>query len=299
MPCPYGSTLVDTPMNPAATAHAVLSIDTLRRARATARLGRRIEYFDTIDSTSTAARRLAAAGAVEGTVVIADTQTKGRGRLGRTWASPPLRNLYLSIVLRPPLAVAAAVQLTLVAGVAVAETIREWVPDVAIKWPNDVVVDGRKLAGILTEMEADDDRVRFVILGIGVNLNVAPEDFPEELRHKATALSAAAGRPIERTTFADRLLSHLDERYTLFLANGFAAIRPLWEACSCLTGRAVQIDGAGQRRAGVVTGISDDGALILRDAAGRDVRVVAGDVTVVDGYDVERQQTGAQLPADR
>ena len=279
-----------------AAMHVPLCIDDLRRARAAARLGGRIEYFDSIDSTNTAARRLAADGAVEGTVVIAETQTKGRGRLGRSWASPALRNLYVSIVLRPPIAVAQAAQLTLVAGVAVAETIREWAPDAAIKWPNDVVVDGRKLAGILTEMEADDDRVRCVILGIGVNLNAAPEDFPEELRDKATALCAATGRTIDRTAFADRLLSHLDERYGLFLANGFAAIRPLWEACSCLTGRAVQIDGAGQRCAGVVTGITDDGALILRDAAGRDLRVVAGDVTVVDGYDVERQHRSA---ADR
>jgi BirA family biotin operon repressor/biotin-[acetyl-CoA-carboxylase] ligase len=161
------------------------------------------------------------------------------------------------------------------------------------------VVDGRKLAGILTEMEAADDRVRFVILGIGVNLNAAPEDFPEELRDKATALCAATGRTIDRTAFAEHLLSRLDERYGLFLANGFAVIRPLWEACSCLTGRSVQIDGAGQRCAGVVTGITDDGALILRDAAGRDVRVVAGDVTVVDGYGADRQHTGAQLTADR
>ena len=279
--------------------HAPLSVHDLRCARATARLGRRIEYFDSIDSTNTEARRLAADGAIEGTVVIAETQSKGRGRLGRSWASPPLRNLYASIVLRPPIAVAEAAQLTLVAGVAVAEAIREWAPDAAIKWPNDIVINGRKLAGILTEMEADDDRVRFVILGIGVNLNAAPEDFPEELRDKATALCGAAGRFIDRTAFADRLLSRLNERYELFLAHGFAALRPVWEACSCLTGRAVQIDGAGQRRAGVVTGISDDGALVLRDAAGRDVRVVAGDVTVVDGYDAERHQTGAQLPADR
>lgn len=276
-----------------AAMHVPLSIDDLRRARAAARLGRRIEYFDSIDSTNTEARRLAANGAGEGTVVIAETQTKGRGRLGRSWASPPRRNLYLSIVLRPPIAVAEAAQLTLVAGVAVAEALREWTPHAAIKWPNDVVIDGRKLVGILTEMEADDDRVRFVILGIGVNLNAAPEDFPEELRDKATALCATVGRPIDRTAFADRLLSRIDERYGLFLTNGFAALRPLWEACSCLTGRTVQIEGAGQRHAGVVTGISDDGALILRDSTGRDVRVVAGDVTVIDGYGVHRQPRSA------
>jgi len=276
-----------------ATTHVPLLVDDLRRARATARLGRRIEYFDSIDSTNTEARRLATAGAIEGTVVIAETQTKGRGRLGRSWASPPLRNLYLSIVLRPPIAVAEAAQLTLVAGVAVAETVRTSAPRAAIKWPNDVVVAGRKLAGILTEMEADDDRVRFVILGIGVNLNAAPEDFPEELRDKATSLCAAAGRTIDRCAFADRLLSCLDDRYGLFLSKGFAALRPLWEACSSLTGRAVEIAGAGQRCAGIVTGIGEDGALILREATGRDVRVVAGDVTVIDGYAVDRQPRSA------
>ena len=264
--------------------HAPLSIDILRRTRAAARLGCCIEYFDSTDSTSTVARRLAADGAVEGTVVIAETQTKGRGRLGRSWASPPLRNLYLSIVLRPPIAVADAAQLTLVAGLAVAEAVSEWVPQAAIKWPNDVVINGRKVAGILAEMEADDDRVRVVILGIGVNLNAAPEDFPEELRDKATALCAAAGRPIDRTAFADRLLARVEERYGLFLAQGFGAIRPLWEARSCLHGRTVQIDGAGQRCAGVVTGITDDGALKVRDTTGRETCVVAGDVTVVNGY---------------
>jgi BirA family biotin operon repressor/biotin-[acetyl-CoA-carboxylase] ligase len=172
----------------------------------------------------------------------------------------------------------------LVAGVAVVETVGEWAPQAAIKWPNDIVVDGRKVAGILTEMDADEDRVRWVVLGIGVNLNAVPEDFPEALRDKATSLRAVIGHAVDRTAFAAHLLAHIEERYTMFLAQGFAALRPLWEAHSCLTGRAVQIDGAGQRCAGVVTGISNDGALIVRDASGRETPVVAGDVTVVDGY---------------
>jgi len=268
----------------AAAPHTPLSIDTLRRARAGTRFGCRIEYFGSIDSTSSEARRLAAAGAGEGTVVIAEAQTSGRGRLGRSWASPPLRNLYLSIVLRPQIAVAEAAPLTLVAGLAVVEAVSDWAPQAAIKWPNDIVIDGRKVAGILTEMDADEDRVRCVILGIGVNLNAVPEDFPEELRDKATSLRAATGQPIDRTAFAERLLVCVDARYTLFLAQGFAAIRPLWEQRSCLTGRAVQIDGAGQRCTGVVSGISDDGSLLLRDAAGDETRLVAGDVTVVGGY---------------
>lgn len=224
--------------------------------------------------------------------MIAEAQTSGRGRLGRTWASPPLRNLYLSIVLRPPIGVAVAAQLTLVAGLAVDEAVREWVPQAAIKWPNDIVIDGRKVAGILAEMDADEDRVRCVILGIGVNLNATREDFPEELRDKATSLCAVTRQAIDRTAFSERLLCHVEERYTLFLTHGFAAIRPLWEAHSCLTGRRVQIDGAGQRCAGTVTGIGDDGALILCAATGGETRIVAGDVTVVDGYGRELTAEG-------
>ncbi len=281
-----------------AAAHPPLSIDQLRRARAAQRIGCRIEYLDATDSTNTVARQRAAEGALEGTAVIAEAQTRGRGRLGRTWASPPGRNLYLSIVLRPPIAVAEAAQLALVAGLAVVEAVSDWVPHAAIKWPNDVVIDGRKVAGILTEMEADDDRVRFVILGIGVNLNAAPEDFPDELRDKATALCAATGQHIDRTAFAERMLSCIEKRYVSFLATGFAALRPLWEARSCLTGRSVEIDGAGQRCAGVVAGIGDDGALILRDAGGHETRVVAGDVTVVGGYETRSIKRGGKLTAD-
>jgi BirA family biotin operon repressor/biotin-[acetyl-CoA-carboxylase] ligase len=275
-----------------AAPHAPLAIADLRRARAAARLGHRIEYFDSIESTNTTARHLAARGAAEGTVVIAETQTKGRGRLGRSWASPARCNLYLSVVLRPPLAVAQAPQLTLVAGLAVADAVHAWTPQAAIKWPNDIVIGGRKLAGILTEMEADDEQVRFVILGIGVNVNAAPEDFPDELRDKATALGAAAGAPIDRTAFAARLLAELETAYERYLGEGFRAIRPLWEAHSCLTGQRVQIDGVGQRCAGVVAGIDDDGALRLREDSGRETRVVAGDVTVVGGYELPAQKEG-------
>lgn len=269
--------------------HLPLSIDDLRGARAGARIGCQLHYFESVDSTNTVAHQLAcggaADGAADGTVVIAETQTKGRGRLGRTWVSPPYRNLYLSVILRPGLPVSDAPPIGLVAGLAVAETVREWTPQVAIKWPNDVLVAGRKVAGILLEMEAQDDRVRFVILGVGVNLNSAVDDFPPDLRGKAIGLCTAVGTPVDRGGFAARLLSRLEARYEVFLREGFAAIQPLWEGLSCLTGRHVHIGGGGERHAGVVTGIGADGTLRLRDTAGQEIRVVAGDVTVVDGYD--------------
>jgi BirA family biotin operon repressor/biotin-[acetyl-CoA-carboxylase] ligase len=272
-------------MTTSAAPHRPLSIDDLRRACAAARFGGDIRYFERVTSTNTVAHQLAVDGAAEGTVVIAEAQSRGRGRLGRTWASPPYRNLYLSLVLRPPIPVASAPQVGLVAGLAVAETAREWVPAVTIKWPNDVLVRDRKAAGILTEMEAEDGGVRFIVLGIGVNLNSAPEDFPAELRDKAIGLCSATGAQIDRARFASRLLSQLEQRYDLFLRAGFAGIRPLWEGLSCLIGRHVQIEGGGAQCTGVVSGMDGDGALRLRQPGGQEIRVVAGDVTVIGGYE--------------
>ena len=265
-------------------APAPLAIDALRRARAAARLGRTIHYVDSVDSTNTLAHQLASEGAAEGTTVIAETQTKGRGRLGRTWVSPPGRNLYLSIILRPTIAVARAPQIGLVVGVAVAEAVGDWASPVTIKWPNDVLIDGRKVAGILTEMDVDGDRIRCVIVGVGVNLNSTAEDFPPDLRDKAVSVCTAGGAPVDRAAFAEHLLTRLEERYDRFLNEGFAAIRPLWERLSALTGQRVQIDDGVRRYQGIVVGVADDGTLRLRDAAQGETHVVAGDVTVVDGY---------------
>jgi BirA family biotin operon repressor/biotin-[acetyl-CoA-carboxylase] ligase len=270
---------------PLPAADTPLAIDALRRARAAARLGATIHYFESVDSTNSVAQRLAGEGAAEGTVVIAETQTKGRGRLGRAWTSPPFRNLYISIILRPPIRAAAAPQIGLVAGLATAEAVSTWAPHAAIKWPNDVLIEGRKVAGILADLATDDDRVRFVVAGIGVNLNSTVADFPPDLRDKAVGLCSAAGASIDRVAFADCLLSRLEERYDQVVRGGFTAIRPLWERFSCLTGRQVQINGGGQRYEGVVTGIADDGTLRLRDAAAKEIAVVVGDVTVVGGYE--------------
>jgi BirA family biotin operon repressor/biotin-[acetyl-CoA-carboxylase] ligase len=268
-----------------AASHRPLFIDDLRRACAAVRFGQDIRYFESVSSTNTVAHQLALEGAAEGTVVIAETQSKGRGRLGRTWESPPYRNLYMSLILRPQVSVAHAPQVGLIAGLAVAETAREWAVDATIKWPNDVVVGGRKAAGVLTEMEAENGCVRFVVLGVGVNLNSRPEDFPPDLRDKAIAMCSAADAPIDRVGFAARLLSQLEQRYGLFLREGFAAIRPLWEGLSCLTGRHVRIEGGGEQCAGVVIGLDADGALRVLRANGEETRVVAGDVSVIGGYE--------------
>ena len=240
-------------------------------------------HRDTIDSTNRLAAELARDGAAEGTVVLAEQQTVGRGRLGRTWVSPARLNLYASLVLRPAMPPLEVPRLTLVAGLAVAEAIARTAPLRAeIKWPNDVLLGGRKVAGVLTELEAETDRVRFVIVGIGVNLNAARSDFPPELQSKATSVALASGAPVDRALFAGRLLSALDGAYAAFLRGGFAALRPRYEELHCLTGCKVTIDGK-PPLTGTVRGVDDGGALLI-ESAGTVQRVISGEVTLRGAY---------------
>jgi BirA family biotin operon repressor/biotin-[acetyl-CoA-carboxylase] ligase len=246
---------------------------------------RHIHWHEEVDSTQRVARELARGGAPEGTVVIAERQSAGRGRLGRQWHSPPGVNLYCSIVLRPPLAPSAVPQIALVAGTAVAAAVAEETGlRPGIKWPNDVLLDGRKVAGILTEMDSEVDRVHHVIAGIGVNLNLPLAALPRDLRAKATSLRAVTGRRVDRARFTGGLLAALEARYGRFLSAGFPTVRAEWETFSCLTGTEVRIASAEGELAGCVLGLDADGALRLRQADGRVVRVIAGEVTVRDGY---------------
>jgi BirA family biotin operon repressor/biotin-[acetyl-CoA-carboxylase] ligase len=273
-----------SPTDAFAAVRVPLAVAALRAARHGSRFGHTVHYLERTESTNDVGQALARGGAAEGTVVIAEQQTRGRGRLGRSWLSPPFRNLYLSLVLRPAIPLGRAPQVALVAGLAVADAVSEWAADAALKWPNDVLIASRKVAGILAELDAGNAAVGFIILGIGVNLNSSTDDFPPELRERAVALCAATGVPVDRVTFTNRLLSRLEERYDAFLQHGFAALRPAWERLSCLTGRHVQIDDGGRRYEGLVIGMRDDGSLRLVDAAQRESAVVAGDVTVLDGY---------------
>jgi BirA family biotin operon repressor/biotin-[acetyl-CoA-carboxylase] ligase len=265
------------------TADAPLDIDTLRGARAGARIGHTIEYFPTISSTSDRAREVAGTDAREGVVVIAEAQTQGRGRLGRRWESPPNGTLYGSVLLRPAIVPEDAPLVGLVAGLATAEAVAQWAPQARIKWPNDVLIDGLKTAGNMTELHAGANAAALIV-GIGVNPHIGIEELPAELRHKATSVAASSGQAVDRTAFAAALLASLQGRYELFCAGGFQALRESWEGLSCLTGRRVQIGGAGAPQAGTVLGMGDDGTLRLLSEDGCEMRVVAGDVTVLDGY---------------
>jgi BirA family transcriptional regulator, biotin operon repressor / biotin---[acetyl-CoA-carboxylase] ligase len=261
----------------------LLRPDAILHAYRPTRLGCAIVHRETIDSTNLLAADLARKGADEGTVVLAEQQTAGRGRLGRSWVSPARLNLYASIVLRPTIPPVEVPRLTLVAGLAVAEAIGDTARVHAhIKWPNDVLIDGRKVAGVLTELEAEAERVRFVVVGIGVNLNSGVDDFPPELATKATSLALASGARVDRSAFAGRLLTRLDAAYAAFLSGGFAALRHRYEQLHGLRGVAIAVDGTPPIR-GVVQGVDDAGALLVAGETGVQ-RVVSGEVTLQDAY---------------
>jgi BirA family biotin operon repressor/biotin-[acetyl-CoA-carboxylase] ligase len=259
-----------------------LRIRDVENSLATKRLGTRFHYFPRIDSTNNFARALAEAGAPEGGVVIAEQQTQGRGRLSRHWVSPPCVNLYCSIILRPTLPPPRTPQITLTAAIALSDAIARFSPvSPAIKWPNDILAGGKKLAGVLTEAVCDSRKVEYVILGIGVNVNYALEAMPVEIRERATSLSILAAQRISREDFLRRLIQDLDRCYAVLEEQGFAALAPQWDARFGLRGRAVRVEMTDRVIAGRALGIDADGLLVIESAAGRQ-RIIAGDVIPVD-----------------
>jgi BirA family biotin operon repressor/biotin-[acetyl-CoA-carboxylase] ligase len=244
-------------------------------------IGQQIHFHDALPSTNVTAFQLAADGAEHGEVVITEQQTAGKGRRGRAWVSPSGVNLYFSAILRPELPPQRASELTLVAAVALAETLREEDADARIKWPNDVQIDGRKVAGILTELSADPDQVHFVVLGVGVNLNAGPEDFPPELADTATSLSQVLGRRVNRALFTSSLWGRLEEWLDLHHEVGFEPVRKRWMELSSTLGQEVRVRTDRAELRGVAEDIDAAGALRVRTPEGRLERVLAGDVEQV------------------
>jgi BirA family transcriptional regulator, biotin operon repressor / biotin---[acetyl-CoA-carboxylase] ligase len=243
-------------------------------------IGRRIEYHEELESTNTEALRLALENAPEGTVVIADAQSEGRGRLDRIWESPPSLNLYLSVVLRPDIPAVSASLIPLAVGVTVAEVVSKYCPGrVRLKWPNDVLVDGRKICGILTEMRTKADRVHFIIAGIGVNLNMRKLDFPREIRETATSLRIGTECEIDRLDVAIRLFENLERWYRIFLSGGAAAIREKWLEYAEIIGKRIEVVFKSDTQRGIVVGLDENGALLLEGETGVQ-QVLAGDVYI-------------------
>jgi len=247
----------------------------------TRRLGRTLHTFQTVQSTNDLASQYAESGAPEGTIVTAEQQTRGRGRLGRIWFSPPGIGIYLSVILRPTLPPEAAPGLSVLTALALAETLTHYEPGlVQIKWPNDVLINSRKTAGILTELSAERSRTIHVVVGVGINVNQQPGMFPPELRPHATSLRRELRRKVDRPALLRAFLYQLEREYDQYLRHRLRKALPRLRKYSSLINRQVTIQSGQSRTTGSVTDIDLDGRLVLKTAHGVET-VVAGEVTVV------------------
>ncbi len=268
----FGYRLVSSP-------DALHADDLLARLGKTKIIGRDIQVFEQTTSTNDVMEKLARDGVKEGVVVFAETQTKGRGRLGRKWISPERKGLWFSVLLRPQLRPQEATQLTVASATALRRAIQSGTglkPE--IKWPNDILIDGRKVAGILTELSAEVDRVRHIILGIGVDVNLEAVELPAELRKIATSLKIETGEMVSRAELAVEILRELDFDYARICGGEFPAVADEWEAGCVTIGKNVTVHLGDRKIRGRAESLDDDGALLLRTEHGHLERIIGGDV---------------------
>lgn len=243
-------------------------------------LGQEIHYFNEVGSTNNEAKKLAAAGCPEGTIVVAEEQVTGRGRLARGWFSPHGKGIWLSVVLRPPFSPMEAAKCTLMAAVGVNRAINAVTgAGCGIKWPNDILWQGRKVVGILTEMNAEMDAINYIVIGMGINVNIEAAEFPSEIAATATSLAVAAGRSVSRIELLTTILSELERAYTLVKESGFAPVLAEWKNQSVTLGQEVDVHGIDRNFTGTAVDIDAEGALLIKTPAGME-RVLAGDVSI-------------------
>jgi BirA family biotin operon repressor/biotin-[acetyl-CoA-carboxylase] ligase len=255
--------------------------DLLARLGKTNVIGRDIRVFEETTSTNDVIEKLARDQVKEGVVVFAESQTKGRGRMGRKWISPARKGLWFSILLRPNLTPQEATQLTVASATALRRAIEGGTGvKPTIKWPNDILIGGRKVAGILTELSAELDRVKHIILGIGVDVNLSATEFPQDLRKIATSLKIESGKTISRAELAVRILRELDADYTRVCTGQFESVAHEWEEQCGTIGHLVTIHVGDRKIHGRAESLDDDGALLLRTEHGTLERVIGGDVTL-------------------
>jgi BirA family transcriptional regulator, biotin operon repressor / biotin---[acetyl-CoA-carboxylase] ligase len=244
-------------------------------------IGRDIRVFQETTSTNDVMEKLARDGVKEGVVAFAESQSKGRGRLGRTWISPARKGLWFSFLLRPNLNPQQTTQLIVATATALRRAIQiQANVQPAIKWPNDILVNGRKVAGILTELNAELDHIKYVIVGVGIDVNHSAEDFPPELRGSATSLKLESGKTLSRAELAVEVLRQLDSDYERLITGKFSEIAEEWEKHCITLGQTVVIRVGDRRIRGRGESISEDGALLLRTEHGHLERIIGGDVSI-------------------
>lgn len=245
----------------------------------TSKLGRQFRIIARTESTQNEAAAWAQQGAADGAVIIAEEQTGGRGRQGKSFHSPAGKGIWMSLILRPQIPLQFTPQLTLLSAVALCRAMKRMTEvDLGIKWPNDILYEDKKVCGILTESSAEDERLVHVIAGVGISVNLEEHDYPEELRSKVTSLKIASGKEIDRASLLAECLFELEQLYKLYVEQGFAPIRTLWEAQSVTIGRSLSVTTPNGIVSGVAQGLDDSGALIVLGEDGCYRKIFSGDV---------------------
>ncbi len=238
-----------------------------------------IKHFQEIDSTNTKAKELAEMGAPEGSIVVAEKQTKGRGRMGRHWFSPEEGGIYFSLILRPGISPAEAPRITLLAAVALCETlITSTLVKATIKWPNDILVKGKKVAGILTEISTEMDAINYIVVGTGLNVNT--KAFPSDVQHRATSIFIETGKEKSRVDLLKSYLKTFEDYYVKFKKGHWSDIRERWRKLTDLLGKPIVVETIDQRYKGTAVDIDEDGVLLLEDKKGVTHRVFSGDISM-------------------
>ncbi|MBS2969382.1 biotin--[acetyl-CoA-carboxylase] ligase [Metabacillus sp. KIGAM252] len=256
-----------------------LSAVEIQSSLRTSFIGQAVHYEKSVPSTQKIAHQLAGEGASEGTIVIADEQTEGRGRLARVWHSPINTGIWMSCILKPKIPLSQTPQLTLLTAVAIVQAIEETTGiQPSIKWPNDILINGKKAVGILTELQAEADSVHSVIIGMGINVNQQDTDFPEALKRIATSLKLEAGIDISRTALIQAILYNLEQLYKTYLAAGFRPVKLLWESYAVSLGREIIARTLQGTIYGKALGINDEGVLLLETADGAVEKIYSADI---------------------
>lgn len=246
-------------------------------------IGKEIIFLESTASTNDKAMEIGAQREdPEGILIVADSQTHGRGRLGRSWVSPPGVNLYFSVVLKPPLPPAEVQMITLAAAVAVASAVRQHTGlDAGIKWPNDILVNGRKTGGILTEMRSSGSSISLLTVGIGVNVNMSSSSLTEDIRHIATSLKTEKGEPVNREGLLIKILAGMEKTYKNLLNGNKRALINEWLGLNSIIGNNVRVQMQDRVISGTAEGLSNTGELVIRLPSGESETVSAGEVTVL------------------
>lgn len=256
-----------------------INADGLNEKLKTIRFGRELLAFEQVKSTQDLAKELAEAGAAEGALVIAEEQMSGRGRMGRSWVSPQGKGIWMSMVMRPNVPIYCAPQLTLLTAAALCRSLKRMTGlPIGIKWPNDLLIEGKKISGILLESAAEDERLKYIVAGVGISVNLSPSDYPEQLRATATSLRIQSGYPYSRKAIITDFLKEWEELYDLYLLKGFSPIASIWESLSVTLGIPVRLITPQGELTGVPIGLENNGAIRIRREDGSVIAIFSAEM---------------------